>query len=85
MVIRFAYLKLIRPNQSSFSPGTAITTYLQAEDVQIAPLGDAGTAAPSTILIDRHSGNQYYLNKAFSATHAALTAVTGADSPLNII
>lgn len=84
MLLRFAYLKLVRPNQSTFTT-SGITTYLQSEDLDIQPLGAAGTTAPSTVVVDRHSGYQYYLNKPFSAVHAALTAVTSADDSVNII
>lgn len=84
MLLRFSHLKLIRPNQSTFS-SSGITTYLQSNDVEIAGLGGAGTAAPSTIIQDKVSGNQYYLNKPFSAVHAALTAVTSQSDSVNLI
>ena len=86
MLVTFAYAKLVRPNQTTFSPGTAITTSLVLEQGDIQPLGAAGTAAPSTVIFDRSpKGSQYYLNKPFSAVYAALTAVTSDAAPVSII
>lgn len=86
MLVTFAYSKLVRSNQQTFSPGTAITTTLRLDQGDIQPLGAAGTAAPSTIIVDRSpKGPQYYLNKPFSAVYAALTAVTSDAGPVNII
>lgn len=85
MVIRLAYLKLVRPNRSTFSPGSAITTTIQGGNLSIAPLGAAGTTAASTIVTNEDSKYQYYLNKAYSAVHAALTAVTSGSDQINII
>lgn len=85
MVIRLAYLKLVRPNQSNFTPGSAVTTTIQGPNLSIAPLGGAGTAAASTIVINEDSKYQYYLNKAYSAVHAALTAVTSGNDQINIV
>jgi hypothetical protein len=81
----FAYSKLVRANQGTFTPGTAVTTYRQFNNPDLQPLGGAGTAAPSTILIDKENKDQFYLNKPFSAVHAAITAVTSASDKINII
>lgn len=86
MLLRFAYLKLQRPNQTTFSPGSAITTYIDARDARIEMLGASTLAtAPSTIIVDNQSKNIYFLNKPFSAVHAALTAVTSTSDSVNLI
>ena len=89
MLVRFAYSKLIRPNQSTFTPGTAVSTYLQSPNIYVGPLGDAGLAAPSTVIIDQAQGgntkaNTYILAKAWSTVHAQLSAATSADAPVNL-
>lgn len=86
MLVTFAYAKLVRSNQQTFTPGTAITTTLRLDQGDIQPLGAAGTAAPSTVIFDRSPrGNQYYLSKPFSAVYAAITAATSDAAPINII
>lgn len=86
MLLRFAYLKLQRKNQTFFTPGTAITTYLDEKDARIEMLGASTLAtAPSTLITDVASGNRYFLNKPFSAVHAALTAVTSTSDQVNLI
>lgn len=86
MLLRFAYLKLIRKNQSTFTPGSAITTYLEEQDARIEMIGASTLAtAPSTLITDVRSGNQYFLNKPFSAVHAALTAVTSTNDQVSLI
>lgn len=78
MLVQFAYSKLVRKNQSIYAPSTPATTFIQSENLELAPLGSTGaaTAAPSTLIIDRQSGNVYSVNAAYSATYAALTAVS---------
>jgi hypothetical protein len=86
MLLRFAYGKLIRKNQTTFSPGTAVTTYLEEKDARIEMIGASTLAtAPSTLITDVRSGNQFILNKPFSAVHAALTAVTSTSDSVNLI
>jgi hypothetical protein len=79
MKLSFAYSKIYKKGRA-FVPGTAITTYVESESFQIQPLGDAGTAAPSTMVIDPKSDTSWFLNKPFSAVHAALSAATPASS-----
>ena len=85
MVIRCAYLKMVRANQSTFAPAVAVTTQIQIDNPSITPLGGAGTAAPSTHILDMESGTQWFLNKPYSAVHAAMTAVTSANDQINIV
>ena len=86
MLLRFAYGKLLRKNGSYFTPGTAITTYIEEKNATIEMLGASTLAtAPSTLITDRENGVQYYLNKPFSAVHAALTAVTSTSDSVNLI
>jgi hypothetical protein len=86
MLLRFAYGKLVRKNQSTFTPGTAITTYIDEKNARIEMLGASTLAtAPSTLITDIESGNIYTLNKPFSAVHAALTAVTSTNDQVNLI
>lgn len=84
MLIRFAYLKLVRPNQSTFSPGSAITTFVESRTSKIDPLGGAGVTAPSTLITD-DKGNQYYLNKTFSSVNAVITAVTSTSDNISLL
>lgn len=85
MLLRFSWLKVVRPNQSTVT-SSGVTTYVQLDNAEISPLGSTGaaTAAPSTLIFDRESKIQYYLNKPFSATHAALTAVTSVSDSVNL-
>ena len=85
MFVRFTYLKLVRPNQGTFTTATPITTSIVTRAAEIAPFGGAGTAAPSTVIFDRTAGFSYYSNKAYSAVHAQLTAATSDATPLNLI
>jgi hypothetical protein len=86
MILRFAYLRLQRPNQTTFSPGSAITTYVDTENASFSPLGASTLAtAPSTLIEDHGSKNKYYLNAPFSAIHAVLTAATSDITPANLI
>ena len=85
MLLRFAYSKLIRPNQQTFSPGTAITTHIDDQSAIIEPIGGAGTAAPSTMIYDSYSKNRYFLNKPYSAINAALSAVTSTSQYLDLL
>ncbi len=85
MLIRFAYYKLQRPRGDYFTPGTAITTYIQSADVDIQPLGAAGTTALSTIIEEKSKQTKYFIAKPFSAVHAALTAVTSTSDSVNLI
>jgi hypothetical protein len=86
MLLRFAYGKLQRSNQTTFTPGTPITTYLDEKNARIEMLGASTLAtAPSTLIRDVQSGNVFYLNKPFSAVHAALTAVTSTNDSVNLI
>jgi multisubunit Na+/H+ antiporter MnhE subunit len=84
MIVRLAYGKITRDNRT-FSPATAITTYVESDNLEISPLGAAGTTAPSTMVIDHRSGTKYTLAKAFSATHAALTAATATENQVNLL
>ena len=59
---------------------------LVGDRISIEPLGGAGTAAPSTLIIDKSfRGSIYYSPKPFSATYAQLTAATSSAAPVNII
>lgn len=84
MLLRFSHLKMVRPNQTTFT-SSGITTQVESANFDIQPLGAAGTTAPSTIVVDRFSGYEYYLNKPYSAVHAALTAVTSTDAQVNLL
>lgn len=85
MLLRFGYGKKIRSNQSVFEGGP-ITTYVQLDNVDILPYGSTGaaTAAPSTLIVDKESKESYLIAKVFSATHAALTAVTSTSDSVNL-
>lgn len=86
MFLRFSYGKLVRPNGSTFTPSSAITTNINLASARFEPLGSTGaaTAAPSTLIIDSDTGNQYTLSKAYSATNAALTAVTSSNDAVTL-
>jgi hypothetical protein len=84
MILRLAYSKIVRSDRT-FTPGTAITTYVESDSLEIQPLGAAGTTAPSTLVVDHRSKTTYHLNKAFSATHAALTAATATENQVNLL
>jgi hypothetical protein len=84
MIIRFSYLKQYRPNGSVFTPGSAISTYIESKNTTILPLGGTGVDAPSTILVDSSYGAQYFMNKAWSTCHAQLSAATSGDAPVNL-
>jgi hypothetical protein len=81
MIIRFAYLKQVSKNRV-FTPGSAISTYVQSAGVEIKPLGGTGVDAPSTLLIN--GDTTFYMAKPWSACHAALTAATSADTPISL-
>ena len=72
---------MVRPNGSTISLTSAITTNVNLDNAVFLPLGSTGaaTAAPSTLIIDTESKTQYYCNKAYSATNAALTAITSSN------
>jgi len=84
MIFKFSYGKLTRPNQQVFSTA-GITTYLETDDFDLQPLGAAGTTAPSTILVDRHSGFQYTLAKPFSAVNAVMSAITSTNDAVSLL
>jgi hypothetical protein len=84
MLIRFAYLKMQAANQRYFTPGSAVTTFVESRSTKIDPLGGTGVNAPSTLITDE-AGNRYFLNKTFSSVNAVITATTGTDSPLNLL
>ena len=84
MFIRLAYLKMVRPNQSQFSPASAVTTFIETRTAKIDPLGGTGVNAPSTLLSDDR-GNQFYINKTFSSVNAVITAVTSTADNISIL
>lgn len=84
MIIRFAYLKKVVGSQN-FSVNST-TAYVVSKALEFIPLGASTVAtAPSTLIIDNESKSKWYLNKPFSAVHAALTAVTSTDNAANLI
>lgn len=85
MLLRFSWLKMIRANRSTIT-SSGVTSYTQVDNALILPIGSTGaaTAAPSTLVVDQETKIQYYLNNPFSATHAALTAVTSTNDSVNL-
>lgn len=83
MLIRFAYLKMVSPKQRVFAPSSAVTTFVEGRS-KIDPLGGTGVNAPSTLLTDE-KGNQYHINKTFSAVNAVITAVTSSNDNISIL
>lgn len=83
MILKLAFLKMTRPNQTTWT--AAVTSYLQTPNVEILPLGGAGTAAPSTIVIDRDSRYGYYLNLPYSTSNARLSAATSSNDVVVLI
>lgn len=83
MIIRFAYLKMVSPKQRVFAPSSAVTSFVEGRS-KFDPLGGTGVDAPSTLLTDE-KGNQYHINKAFSAVNAVITAVTSANDNISIL
>lgn len=84
MILRFAYLKMVSPKQRVFAPASAVTTFVQGQKIKADPMGGTGVNAPSTLIID-DAGNQYHLNKAFSAVNAVITAVTSDAQNISIL
>lgn len=86
MLIRFAYLKkAVKGSKQAFEPGST-TAYVGSNSLEFIPLGASTlAAAPSTLIIDNASDTKWYLNKPFSAVHAALTAVTSTNDSVNLI
>lgn len=84
MLLRFAFLKKQRFNGSTWTPASAVTTFLETRTVQIDPLGGTGVNAPSSIITD-DKGNRYFLNKTFSSINAVITAVTGTDQNSSLL
>lgn len=85
MLIRFAYLKKAVKGAQSFAVSST-TAYVASNSLEFIPLGASTlAAAPSTLIIDNESESKWYLNKPFSAVHAALTAITSSDQAANLI
>lgn len=84
MLLRFAYLKLVRPSQSIFTPSSAVTAFVESRSSSILPLGGSGVDAPSTLIVDE-KGNSFYVNKAFSTVNATITAVTSTDQNISLL
>lgn len=84
MLLRFSFLKKERFNGSTWTPASAVTTFLESRTAQIDPLGGTGVNAPSTLITD-DKGNRYFLAKAFSTVNAVITAVTGTDQNTNLL
>jgi hypothetical protein len=83
-LLNFAYLKQIRPVQSTFTPATAITTSVNTSDVEVLPFPAAlGVAAPSTVIVDKISKAQWYSPKPWSAYFASASAATNAQAAIN--
>ncbi len=76
MHLRFAYLKLVRPNGSTFTPGTAITANREFDGFDIQPFGGTSLTAPSTVILDTKDRTQYFLNKPYSAVDIAISAAS---------
>jgi len=85
MVIKTAYLKVVRPNQSSLSLTSAQTAYFQMQNPDFQPLGGVRTAAPSTVIIDRDTKIQYYINLPYSTTNQKLSAVTSTSDAVVLL
>lgn len=85
MLLRFAYLKLQRPNtQTYYTPVSAMTTFVEGASSKIDPMGGTGVDAPSTLITDG-AGVRYFVNKAFSTVNAAITAVTSTDQNISLL
>ncbi len=85
-LITFAYLKCVKKNQQTFSPGSPVTSTVISRDVEVLGIpAISGVAAPSTFIIDRNSGVQYYCNKPFSAYLSAATAATSDATAIVIV
>jgi hypothetical protein len=85
MFLRFSWGKLVRPNQSTIT-SSGVTTQVNIDNAKFYPIGSSGaaTAAPSTLIIDAETKEQFYCNKPFSATNAALTAVTSSNDAVTL-
>lgn len=83
-VLNFAYLKQVRPVQSTFTPSTAITTSVISRDVEVLPFPSIqGISAASTVVIDRISKAQWFSPKAYSAYFALASAATSEGATIN--
>lgn len=82
--LNFAYLKQIRPVQSTFTPATAITTSVMSRDVEVLPFpASQGTSAASTVVIDKISKAQWFSPKAWSSYFALASAATSDATTIN--
>lgn len=86
MKITFAYGKVIRPNQSTWSPITPITSVIESKELSYHPYGDSVVnTAPSTLFTNNTTKAQYILAKPFSAVYSALTAITTTDGSVSLL
>lgn len=86
MLVQFAYLKVVTDGKRSFSPATAITAWRDSKELAFGPHGGTVTlTAPSTVVTDVASKTSYYLNKAFSSVHNALTAVASTTAQISLV
>lgn len=85
--ITFAYLKAVKKNQQTFTPGSPVTSTVKLNDYAVEGIpAISGAAAPSTLIVDKYSNNsQYYCNKPFSAFLAAATAATSDATTIVIV
>lgn len=84
-VLNFAYLKQIRPVQSTFTPATPVTTtIIMHADVEVTPFpATLGVAAPSTLINDKLSKTQWFSPKPWSAFFATASAATSDATVIN--
>lgn len=85
--LNFAYLKQVRPVQSTFTPSTPITTSVTiSNDLEVLAFPAAsGVSAPSTIVFDKVSKTQWYCAKPWSAYFALASAATSDATTINFI
>lgn len=85
-LLQFSYLKVIKPNQQIFSPGSAVTSSARMSDLYVEGIpAISGLSAASTLIVDRFSRVQYYSNKAFSAFYALASAATSDATTINFV
>lgn len=84
--LQFSYLKQVKPNQQTFTPGSAVTSSARIQDLFVEGLpAISGLSAASTLIVDRFSKTQYYSSKPFSAFYALASAATSDATTINFV